>query len=152
MGVLYDCVEGFFQEDGWPIQSLPDQGVLTTSYTGVAGGFSAMVRVDESQKTVTFATLYHRLIHPQARVRVLEFITRANFGLPLGCFTFELDGGEVQFRTSIDIDGFELTTALIRNLVYTNCLAMDAYAPGLAMVLAGDTSPERAIEIVEANP
>ncbi len=146
---LFDTMERFFDEDAWPYQALPKQWALTTSYQGKSTSFAALARVDEDLQTVTFATLYGRLVHPEARVRVLEFITRANFGLPLGCFTLESDSGEVQFRTSADVDGVNINTALIRNLVYTNCLAMDAYAPGIAMVLSGEATPEQAIAAVE---
>ena len=148
---LYETMERFFDEDSWPYQALPKQWALTTNYQGQATNFAAIARVDEELQTITFATLYGRLVHPEARVRVLEFITRANFGLPLGCFTFESDSGEVQFRTSADVDGVDVDTALIRNLVYTNCLAMDAYAPGIAMVLNGEASPEQAVAAVEES-
>lgn len=146
---LFDTFERFFDADDWPYKALPRQGVLTTNYKGRSGRFAGLARVDEELQTITFATLYDRLVHPEARVRVLEFITRANFGLPLGCFTFESETGEVQFRTSADVDGVNLNTALIRNLVYTNCLAMDAYAPGIGMVLSGEASPQAAIAAVE---
>jgi len=149
MSALFNVMEQFFREDQWPFQSLPNQGALTTNYQGQSGSYAAVARVDEELQTISFATLYGRLVHPEARVRVLEFITRANFGLPLGCFTFEPDAGEVQFRTSIDVDGFAISTALVRNLVYTNCLAMDAYAPGIAKVLSSEASPEEAVLFVE---
>ena len=146
---LFDVVERFFREDGWPVQALTEQGALTTNYQGRSGSYAGIARVDERLQTVSFATLYGRLVHPEARVRILEFITRANFGLPLGCFTFEADAGEVQFRTSIDVDGYALTTELVRNLVYTNCLAMDSYAPGIAQVLSSTATPEAAVASVE---
>lgn len=146
---LFPVVRRFFDEDEWPIQVLEEQGVVTTSYGGGGHTYAAIARVDEEQQTITFATLYGRLVHPEARLRVLEFITRANFGLPLGCFTLETETGEVQFRTSIDVEGFAPTPELVRNLVYTNCLAMDAYAPGLEEVLSGRLSPEAAVAAVE---
>jgi len=147
---LYQRMVAFFQEDGWPITELADQGALTTTYGASSGTFPAVARADERLQTVAFTTLFGQLVHPEARVAVMEAVARANFGLPLGCFTFDTDTGEIRFRTSVDVEGVEVSTAMVRNLVYTNCLAMEAYAPAFSALLAGGISPEAAIAAVEA--
>ncbi|MEB3294607.1 MAG: hypothetical protein VKJ24_15735 [Synechococcales bacterium] len=52
---------------------------------------------------------------------------------------FELDfnDGEIQYKTSIDVEGDRLTPALIKRLVYTNVAMMDDYLPGIQAVVAG---------------
>lgn len=150
-GALFQHLVDFFEDDGWPIQILTDQAALTTTYGGRFSDFAAVARADEDTHLLAFTTLLGQLVHPEVRVPMLEFVARANFGLPLGCFTFDTDTGEIRFRTSLDVEGVTVTRALVRNLVYTNCLAMDAYAPGFAAVLSGSATPEAAIASVEED-
>jgi hypothetical protein len=148
---LFDELVAFFEADGWPLRTLVAQQAITTTYSGQSGSYPAVARADEESHTLAFTTVLGLPVHPEARVAILETVARANFGLPLGCFLFDTDTGEIRFRTSLDVEGAVVTAAMIRNLVYTNCLAMDAYAPGFAAVLAGEATPERAIAQVEGG-
>ena len=46
-------------------------------------------------------------VPPARRAAVMELVTRANYGLRLGCFELDLDDGEVRFRASLDFEGTE---------------------------------------------
>jgi hypothetical protein len=63
----------------------------------------------------------------------------------------DYDTGAVVFRTSVDIEGGDLTPKMIQNLAYANVTTTDQYLPGLVMVVEGDATPVEAIEKVE-NP
>jgi hypothetical protein len=80
---------------------------------------------------------------------VADFLTRANYGLIVGNFEMDLNDGEVRYKTSIDVEGDELTPALLRNLAYTNVKTMDRYLPGLMSVMYGALTSEQAIHMVE---
>ena len=58
--------------------------------------------------------------------------------------------GELRFKTSIDVEGGQLTSTMVKNLVYTNLAVMDQYLPGLKKVIDG-MEPEKAIAEVEAG-
>jgi hypothetical protein len=146
---IFEVVLEFFRTDGWPVTEVPGQTVATTSFRSDARSYAALAAVDEVSGTISFATLFPTPVPPPLRPVVTEFVARANFGLPLGCFTMDPDTGEVRFRTSADVDGGPVPVELVRNLVYTNCLAMDAYAPGLIRVLSGEATPEAAVADVE---
>lgn len=83
---------------------------------------------------------------------VAEYLTRANYGLPLGNFEMDFSDGEVRFKTSLDVEGEEymLTPAMIKSLVYSNVLTMDRYLAGMMAVIYGDASPEQEIAKAEA--
>ena len=74
-----------------------------------------------------------------------EFIARANYGIVLGNFEIDFSDGEVRFKTSIDVEGSELTPALIEPVMYANVLTMDEYLPGLLAVSQGTATPEEAV-------
>lgn len=65
----------------------------------------------------------------------MTFCTLANFGLAVGAFELSLETGELNFRTGVNISGFEPDEALIRHLVYQNVVTFDKYLPALTAVL-----------------
>jgi hypothetical protein len=75
---------------------------------------------------------------PEARrAAVMEFLTRANFGLKLGCFELDLDDGELRFRTSVDFEGATVQGAMVRGALFTGVATLRAYLPGIADVVDG---------------
>jgi hypothetical protein len=78
-----------------------------------------------------------------------EFITRTNYGLIVGNFEMDFADGEIRYKTSIDIDGDELTSEIIKHLVYANVTMMDEYLPGIIAVIEKDVSPVDAIAQIE---
>ena len=61
----------------------------------------------------------------------------------------DFSDGEVRYKTSIDVEGGELTFKMWKSLVYANVLTMDRYFPGIMSVVYGGTSPEEAITEIE---
>ncbi len=68
----------------------------------------------------------------------------------IGNFELDFTDGEIRYKTSIDVEGDRLTSALIRQLVYANVTMMDEYLPGIKAVVEGELSPEDAIAKIEA--
>jgi hypothetical protein len=83
------------------------------------------------------------------RLIMADFLTRANYGLYIGNFEMDFNDGEVRYKTSIDVEGTELNTALITRVVYDNLAVMDRYLPGIMSVVFGGASPTEAIAQVE---
>lgn len=105
---------------------------------------------DQSEQLMFYSVWSERV--PEARRRdVMEFVTRANYGLPVGNFEMDLDDGEVRVKTAIDVDGIELTPQLCGNLVDANLAVMDRYFDGLDRVINAQATPAAAIEHVEAD-
>ncbi len=78
-----------------------------------------------------------------------EFITRANYGLPLGCFEMQFDEGEVRFRTSINLESEQFSFGLLHPLFYANNAVMDRYFRGITMVIKGKAIAKQAIAMIE---
>lgn len=67
----------------------------------------------------------------------------------IGAFEIDLDDGEVRFRTSIDLDGLELSDEALENLFGHNFHVMGTYLPAIVAVSAGKSEPADAIATVE---
>jgi hypothetical protein len=67
----------------------------------------------------------------------------------IGNFEIDIEDGEVRYKTSVDLEGVEQVTHLLRNMVYANVLTMDKYFNGLMRILHGGLTPVEAIKEVE---
>ncbi len=141
----------FFREDEWAFEKLPDRPLLRLPFQGRNGKWScyAQVRVTKDLEQVLFYSVAPLAIPEESRLAVAEFITRANYAMALGNFEMDFSDGEVRFKTSIDVTNVNIVPGLIRPVVYTNCLMMEKYLPGLMSVIYTHVSPEEAVRQVE---
>ena len=141
------AVDAFFASEDWPVaESDPD--VLESAFEGTSTVWSVRIHVFEEDVRAVFVSAFPAMVPDDARAAVGEFCNRANFGLAIGNFELDVDGGEVRFRTSIDAEGTTPTPELVRNAVVANVLTMDRYVPGLLAVLQG-VDPADAVEDCE---
>lgn len=142
---LMDVVVRFFQEDQWNFQKIENQPVIRAGYHGERGTWVCYARVDEEIQRFLFHSLMGLNIPGAYRSAVAEYLTRANFGMPLGNFEMDLDNGEVRFKTSVEAPEGGLTVPVVRALVYANVRNMDHFFPGVLAVVHGGLSPEAAL-------
>jgi len=99
-----------------------------------------------------FESLLPITISRDKRQVVMEYVTRANFGLPLGHFEMDLDDGEVTFTTSVELADGKLTHLMLAVLVAAHFHTVDRYLSGLYQVLFSHQTPLVAILACEADP
>ena len=142
-----DAVTAFFASEDWPVVEA-EPGVLETAFEGTDIAWPVRIHVFEDDVRAVVVSAFPAIVPEEQRAEVGEFCNRANFGLAIGNFELDHDGGEVRFRTSLDADGTDPTAALVRNAVVANVLTMDRYVSGLLAVLNG-TDPADAVEDCE---
>jgi hypothetical protein len=148
-GKIFEEMINFFTTDDWPFVQLPRQSALQVSFQGENGKWNCYARAREEQQQFVFYSICPVNAPAEKRLAVAEFITRANCGMMLGNFELDFNDGEISYKTSIDVEGDRLTTALIQRLVYANVMMMDEYLPGILSVIYGNVSPEEAIAQIE---
>lgn len=136
-----DAVTAYFESEDWPILE-SEPGVIETAFEGTEAVWPLRVHVFEDDVRAVFVSAFPSTVPDEQRTAVAEFCNRANFGLAIGNFELDHDGGEVRFRTSIDAEGTEPTPALVRNAVVANVLTMDRYVTGLLAVLNGTAAAD----------
>jgi hypothetical protein len=149
LGAIFDTVLEFFREDEWSVRMLEGQTSASVNFGGRNGQWTCLARVIEEKEIFLFYSYCPVKAPPEKRPILADFITRANYGLYLGNFELDYNDGEVRFKTSIDVEGDRLSTALVKRLVYDNVSVMDRYLPGVLSVIYGGASPTEAIAQVE---
>ena len=145
---LFEAAKRFFEDDDWPIQPAEREPILFTRFRGRNGEWSCQARVHVKQERFVFYSFCPLTCPPDKLIAMAVFVTRANYGMIIGNFELDLESGELRYKTSIDVEGAELTSPLIQHMVYANVMMMDNYLPGVMAVIAG-TSSEEAIAMVE---
>ncbi len=150
MTSLIESVVNYFQEDEWPIE-LVNGNVVRTAFKGENGQWACHGWVREQEEQFVFYSLCPLNVPDNRYAEVSEFITRANYGMVIGNFEMDYSDGEVRYKTSIDVEGSELTNTLCRQIVITNVMLMDRYLPGIMAVITGAQTPAQAIAQIEAH-
>ena len=149
-GPIFQKVVEFFKDDGWPFEQLEDEEILRLEYEGENSKWRCFAHVIEESQRFVFLSSLANFVPKLMRLEASEYLTRANFGMEVGNFEMDFSDGTVRYRTSVDVEGGELTSVMIKNMVYLNIAVMDQYLPGLKKVVKDGMEPEKAIEEVEA--
>ena len=143
---LHDALAGYFTRREWPLDDRGDY--LATLVTGKHGEWTAFLDVREAEDQIAVHSMVPVEVPPDLRTTVALFLTRVNFGLPIGNFELDLDDGETRFKTSVELGGLEPSEGIIERLFIANIVTVDQYLPGLRAVLAGE-DPAVALASVE---
>jgi hypothetical protein len=148
---IFDTMVQFFQEDGWKFLPMEGKPILQMGFSGENGSWMCYAKAQEDKQRFLFYSVMESKVPENKRLAVAEYLTRANYGLILGNFEMDFSDGEVRYKTSIDVEGGQLTPWMIRTMVYTNVLMMDRYLPGIMSVIYGGVSPADAVAQVEQS-
>ncbi len=149
--LAFELLSSYLDEDEWFPRRIEGKYAYSMSYSGKNGDLRcyAIVRVDLEE--FLFYAVAPVKVPEQVRQAVSEFLTRANYGLRIGNFELDYSDGEVRYKSSLDFEGQNLTSDLIRNAMYPAVHTMDRYMPGLLRVSFGGATPHEAIEEVEGG-
>jgi hypothetical protein len=148
-GQFFEEIVNFFKEDDWPFVQIEGEPLLQMVFQGENGKWTCYAKAREDQEQLVFYSVCPINPPENKRLAVAEFLTRANSGMIIGNFEMDFEDGEIRYKTSIDVEGDSLSSALIKRLVYANVMMMDAYLPGIMSVIYGDVEPKDAIAQIE---
>ena len=143
-------VLSFFEDQDWPVAEIEPEELYETAFEGEHGVWPCRVHCYGAERRLVFISAFAGVVPDNRRAAVGELCNRANFGLAVGNFELDHDGGEVRFRTSLDATEAGADAELVRNVVVANVLTFDQYLPAIEAVLAG-TDPADAVEDVEED-
>ena len=143
-------VQSYFDRDGWDCRQVEGETILRMGYRAPDNQWSCYAETLEDDQQFVFYSIAPVEIGVKKRRLASEYLTRANFGLILGCFEMEWDTGLVRCKTSIDVEDDRLSYELFRPIVYANVFLMQRYLPGRQAVVYENVMPEQAIDQVEA--
>src|SRR5262249_2797336 len=120
MSNVFDTVVQYLTENDWKFTTLDGEPALLMGFKGKSGSWQCFISVDEAREWFSFFSILPATVPEPKRLAVAEFLTRANYGLPMGNFEMDFTDGEVRFKTSVDVEGSELTDKMIENLIFAN--------------------------------
>ena len=144
-------MRAFFEDDDWHVTPMDSMPVLSMGFTGKSGKWMCFAQAREDQNQFVFYSVCPMNVPDDKLSTVAEFITRANYGMIIGNFEMDYADGEVRYKTSIDVEGDNLSNALIKQMVYANVIVMDRYLPGLMRVIFGGVEPAHIIATIEGE-
>lgn len=149
MQPLFETVKRFFEQDGYEFRQLAGHQALEMGVSGDHGSFRLVCVVDPDRTILRFLTFVEGKVPTARRRDVMEYLTRANYGLLLGNFELDVNDGEVRFKCAIDVEGGEITHTQYQNMLFVSVSMVDRYFPGLQRVIQGSADPAAAIAEVE---
>lgn len=150
MGTLLDVVKEYFETENWRFEEL-EAGGLRTGFQGDNGRWTVYAFSNEEHELTMIYAVCPVTCPENKRLIMAEFVTRANYGMRIGNFELDLSDGEVRYKVSLDTEGDELTSALVRNAVLWACRTLDRYLPGILAVISGAATAVGAVEMIEGK-
>ena len=83
--------------------------------------------------------------------QVVEFLCRANYGLPHGNFEYDYNDGEIRFKIEMTHQAILTDESNIARLIFEPGSTIDTYANGIVQVMTGVKKAKKAIEMCEES-
>ncbi len=88
---------------------------------------------------------------PKMMRSLVEFITRANYGMRNGNFEMDMNDGEIRYKSFVDCEDFTPSDEVIANSIYCPSAMFKRYANGLLSIIFSDASAKEAVEKCEKD-
>lgn len=150
MPSLFETVLAHLEADNVESRRIGDHTAVEMGVAGDNGSYRMVIVVDAERSVVRFLTFVEGKVPEHRRRDVMEFLTRANYGLLLGNFEIDLSDGEVRFKVAREAESSELTHEQFQNDLYLSVALMDRYFPGLQRVIQGSADAAAAIADIES--
>lgn len=148
---LLEVARDYLERSGWDVERHPDEPLLRTVTESRDGAWTCYVRAREPEQQLVFYSVHPRSAPPARLAEVAEFLHRVNYGTIVGNFELDCDDGEIRFKTSIDVEGEDLTDVALEKLATYNVRSMSQYLALVDAVIDGTATPRAAMEQVDAQ-
>lgn len=137
MSTLFEITLDYVRESG--VEALVDieNQSIGLNYKGDYGTWSCIFRIREDERQLVFYSIHPDNVPIERYPMMMEFITRANYGMITGNFEMDLRDGEIRFKTVVDLGEATLTHDLIKPIVIKNLSMMECYIQGIRAVSEG---------------
>lgn len=151
MAGIFSRLIDFMEEEDWKYEILEGETVLRFNFKGRSGRLLCYADVEESKGWLIFYSYLPVNAPADKMVAMAEFVTCANRGMRIGNFELDFEDGEIRYKTSIDIEGGELASKMIHNLLQANLSTMDRYFSGIMEIIYTEKSPKELIQKIEGS-
>ena len=137
-GLLCEALD----KKGWRYDKYPEDGVVTFGVSGEDIPMSFVVSADEDKQAVQFYSKLPFAFPEDKRLVGAHAVCRVNFDMPIGCFDYNINTGEMMFRLVSSYRDSLVTSDLYVEMIGVACMLLDEYNDKLLMAVKGYIKPE----------
>ncbi len=154
MNVISDTLTSFFAQEDWAVTKGEDgpPNRFFVPFQGENGQWTCVALALDTQEQMIFYSVVPVPCPEDKRTAMMDFLHRVNYGLHVGNFEFDIEDGEIRFKTSVDVEGCAFDAALCRNAIFMNCVMMDHHLPGIMGIIYGALTPVDALQKIRTAP
>lgn len=138
--ILNNVVE-IAKKNEWPYSSF-EEGNIYIDVIGENGAWTSYTKIIEEEYQFNFYSSLNNNIPKEKIEKILNLITRINYGLKNGNFELDIDTGEIRFKTSVAFLKDKIDKQLIEKIMYMNILYMDNYFKHIMTALYSSKNPK----------
>ncbi|MBP7935769.1 MAG: YbjN domain-containing protein [Phycisphaerae bacterium] len=147
---IIDQVCVFLNEDGVRCHVRSDSPAIDTNFRGESGVFPVIIAARQDPAILAVMVGVPVVTPEPRRVQMAEAVARANHGLTLGCFDFDMSTGDMHFRVAMPLSDGALTHRQFRDLLGASITTAGKYHRAFCRLLFGDDlSPAEVIAEIE---
>jgi hypothetical protein len=114
------------------------------------GNYDCYIDLRTEENQVLMYTISTTKIPINQRVRIAEYIARANYNLIIGNFELNFEDGKIRYKTSYLYDpNFPNSEEVFLKNMSASFFTMDKYISGIMSIIYANVSPESAVNNVE---
>jgi len=145
MGQMHEAVKTFLKEEGLRFRSFEKSHRCELGMRCSNGNWSMEVQAREESTQVLVLSSLPVNCPSARRAEMCDFLTRINWILVLGNWEMDVDG-EIRFRTTLDLNGHDLTSDLMKPIFHANLSMMNRFLPFIMRMIYSDAGSEEMAE------
>lgn len=150
MSDIVEAVRNYLDEDGWKYEYDEERRLIRAGVSLKSKLQSARLIVNFNESGYTVIAVPAIKADDASRMNVLEYISRANYGLRNGNFEMDLNDGEVRYKTYTNCKGMDtIPTDVIEDSIVIPPVMFNRYGDGMAALMMGFSDPVTEIKKAE---
>ena len=151
MNATYERLISLLDEREVRYSNNDDNQSVWADLRGEVAMYRVVAHVDEEAELFQVFGYAPIRIPEGSRPAIAETVARANYGLRVGKFEFDVDQGEVRFQASQVLTDDGVGDGVIDRLITATMAMLDMYLPAVLSVIYGNELPKDAIRCVEGG-
>lgn len=139
-------IRSFLQEQDIRFEEFPEHGVARFGVSLESLRLEVLMIAPPNSDHLIVRTKLPNHVPQDKRPRVVELITRANLMFRVGCLTMDHSDGEIGYRTAVDVEGMQLNSTILRNLLHAALAGIQQFHEAIMKLIYSDADVEQCIE------
>ena len=146
-------IEQFLRDDDWRFDPADENGMIRLSVSLKCKFSKCRVNIQVRKNSYLIVSSLPITADEASRPAVMEFLTRANYGLILGHFEMDLSDGEVRYKCAqyCGNENVLISGEIIKETLYVGLSMLERYGTPLLEVMMGITAPLDALKKAEGD-